>query len=278
MSPYTMDVRTSESPSNKSRSSRDDSDYASPTALAKTTASALSSAVLSPFSHNAEASSSSRTPGSTRRSTRRKSEFPASPADIADMAEYESAVLAERVSAVYENLGVGENIDYFRQVCSSVPAVHLTFGALEGCAVFNQLMPWKYAFDVPAMNALHTPSFAVKLPDLFILLTGYWWSTVLLWTATSILVPLLFGYFFNFTVRNVGRGHTRKYTIDPLTFSVVKGLAIWLVYCQGVDFYGIVNPDVAQRVDGAILGGHTFVLVGAGISALASLYEAAQKK
>lgn len=214
----------------------------------------------------------------TRRSNRRKSELPASPSDIADLAEYESAALATRVSEFYEKLGVGENIDYLREVCSSVPAVHLTFGVLEAFALLKALMPWKYAFDIPSINALHIPSYAVKLPDLFVLLTGYWWSTTLLWASTSILVPLLFGYFFNLTVRNVGRGQSRKYTIDPLTFSVVKGLATWLVYCKGVDFFGIVGADVAERVDQAIFGGHTAVLVGSGISALASLYEAAQRK
>lgn len=255
----------------------DDSDYASPTTVAKTAASALSSAVLSPFSHNAQASST-RTPATTRRSTRRRSELPASPADIADMAEYESAAIASRLSELYENFGVAENIEYLREVCSSVPAVHLTFGALEAFALLKALMPWRYAFDTPAIDALHLSSHAVRLPDLFVLLSGLWWSTTLLWASTSILVPLLFGYFFNLTVRNVGRGHTRKYTIDPLTFAVVKGVATWLVYCNGVDFFGIIRPDVAERVDGAIFGGHTAVMVGCGISALASLYEAAQKK
>lgn len=194
------------------------------------------------------------------------------------MAEYESAAIATRINDLYERVGVSENIEYLREVCSTVPAVHLTFGALEAFALLRALMPWKYAFDLPAIDVLHTSSFAVKLPDLFVLLTGYWWTTTLLWASTSILVPLLFGYFYNLTVKNVGRGQTRKYTIDPLTFSVAKGVATWLVYCKGVDFFGIVSPVVAERVDAAIFGGHTAVLVGSGISALASLYEAAQKK
>lgn len=194
------------------------------------------------------------------------------------MAEYEAEAFAAKISEFYENFGFTENIEYLRDVCSTVPAVHLTFGVLEASALLYALMPWKYAFDIPAIDALHTSSYAIKVPDLFVFLTGYWWSTTLLWASTSILVPLLFGYFFNLTVKNVGRGQTRKYTIDPLTFAVVKGVATWLVYCQGVDFMGTISSDVAQRVDGAIFGGHTAVLVGCGISGLASLYEAAQKK
>lgn len=194
------------------------------------------------------------------------------------MAEYESAAIATRFADLYERFGVADNIEYIREACSSVPAVHLAFGGLEGVALFWALMPWKFVFDFPAIGALHTSSFAVKVPDLFVLLTGYWWTATLLWASTSVLVPLLFGYFFNLTVRNVGRGQSRKYTIDPLTFSVVKGLATWLVYCKGVDFFGVVASHVAERVDAAILGGHMAVLVGSGITALASLYEAVQKK
>lgn len=259
---------------NKHRSCRDDESYASPTALESTVA-AVSDAVLSPFSHNAQASSS-RTPAPTRRGGRRKSQLPASPADIADMAEAESEAIATRISEWYEQAGVADRIDYLREFCSTVPAVHLTIGSLEAFALINALLEWKFVFDFPAIAALHTPSFAVKVPDVFVLLTAEWWTTTLLWASTSILVPLLFGYFFNLTKLNVGRRQIRRYTIDPLTFSVVKGLATWLTYCQGVDFFGVVSHVVAQRVDDAILGGHMAVLVGSGVAALASLYEAAQ--
>ncbi|SMY28627.1 unnamed protein product [Zymoseptoria tritici ST99CH_1A5] len=264
----------------------DDDAFPSPISAAKDAVSAVSSALspvvdsaLSPFSHN-NAASSTRTPA-VRRSTRdRKPEIPASPADVADIVEYESNQVAQFVERLYENAGISDWIEYARDALSSVPAVHLTFLALESFALVRAILPFRFAFDIPAIGALHTSSHSVFLPDLFILLTGYWWSTTLLWATTSILIPALFGYFFNLTHRNTsGRGRPSKagYVVDPLTFAVVKAVATWLVYSQGVNF-GLVGDTVAERVDDAIFGGYRAVIIGAGIGGLASLYEAVLRK
>jgi hypothetical protein len=123
----------------------------------------------------------------------------------------------------------------------------------------------------------------VSLPDLFVILTGYYWSATLTWAATSLLVPGVFGYFYNLTLREVRRGgagesvSVAKYTTDPLSFNIVKALATWLVYVQGISF-GVISPAVAERVDGAIYGGSTAVLIGSGIGILAALYDAVQRK
>lgn len=131
-------------------------------------------------------------------------------------------------------------------------------------------------------NVVLSDSIAVFLPDLFILLTGYYWSATLLWASTSIFVPALFAYFYNLTVRDVKRGArivpVARYAADPLTFHVVKALATWLVYNQGVSFGDWVDPIVAERIELALYGGHTATLIGSAIGALAALYEAAQKK
>lgn len=95
-------------------------------------------------------------------------------------------------------------------------------------------------------------------------------------------MPSLFAYFYNLTIRDVKRGSrivpVARYAADPLTFHVVKALATWLVYNQGVTFGGWIDPIAAERVELALYGGHTATLIGSAIGALAALYEAAQKK
>jgi hypothetical protein len=200
---------------------------------------------------------------------------------VADIVEYESQQVGAFFSRLYQRAGVADWLDDSREALSSVPAVHLTFLSLEAFALLKAIIPWKFAFDIPAIQALHTTSQAVFLPDLFILLTGFWWSTTLLWASTSILIPALFAYFFNLTLRTSsarGRPSKQGYTVDPLAFSVVKALATYLVYNEGVGLGSFINPSTADRVDDAIFGGSNAVLIGCGISALASLYEAVLKK
>jgi hypothetical protein len=202
---------------------------------------------------------------------------------VADVVEQEARRISAGVHSFYGRTGVNEGIAYLRETCSSVLAVQTTFLLFEAYALQRHLMPFNYAFDLPGVSALGVSPTAVFLPDLFVILTGYYWSTTLTWAATSILVPALFGYFYNLTLREsrrTGGGEAvtvAKYTTDPLTFNVVKALATWLVYVQGISF-GIIAPAVAERVDDAIYGGSTAVLIGSGIGALAALYDAAQRK
>lgn len=201
----------------------------------------------------------SRTPA-PRASTRRRSELPGppSPSDVADVVEYESTKFASGVHDLYVRSGITENIEYLREMCSSVTAVQMTFLMLEAFALQRRVLPWRYMFDIPATG--FTGSIAIFLPDLFVLLTGFYWSTTLLWSATSIFVPMLFAYFYNLTMRDVKRGNARvtvaKYAADPFTYNVVKALLTWLVYVKGVNF-GFIDPEVAERVDLAIYGGST---------------------
>lgn len=159
---------------------------------------------------------------------------------------------------MYAKSGITENIEYLRETCSSVTAIQMTFLLFEAYALQRHVLPWRYMFDIPSTG--FTGSIAVFLPDLFVLLTGFYWSTTLLWTTTSILVPALFAYFYNLTMRDVKRGNARvtvaRYAADPFTYNIVKALVTWLVYSKGVSF-GFIDPEVAERVDLAIYGGHT---------------------
>lgn len=153
---------------------------------------------------------------------------------------------------------------------------------VEAFAIQNTILPWKYVGDFPMPPLPGLPSsYAIKLPDLFILLTGFFWSTTLLWVSTSVLIPAIFAYFYNLTIRDVKRHGERvtvvRHSTDPLVFDVVKALATFIVYGNGVTF-GLINPTVADRVNNSFYGGYNGVLIASGVGIIASLYEAAQRK
>ena len=131
------------------------------------------------------------------------------------------------------------------------------------------------------MRGLGLPRVSVYYPDLFLLLTPSFWLPTLLWTLTSLVIPATLAYFFNLTVRTVRRGGARvsvaRYAIDPLTFNIVKALATWMVYSQGVGA-NYIDPAVISRVNYAMLGGYQGVLIGCYVVILAAVYDAAQRK
>lgn len=261
---------------------RDEGNASSPIAAAASTARSALATVSSGLARTTTALSPSgqlttRTPAMRLR--RPELPGPPSPADVADVVEYESSKMVSFLQNLYTGSGVTEYVEHVREMCSSVTGIQTTILLLEAFALQRSLMPWRYAFDIPATPM--TGSIAVSVPDLFVLLTGYYWTTTLLWAFTSIFIPALFAYFYNLTMRDVRRGTQRvqvaRYPADPMTYNVVKALVTWLVYARGVSF-GIIAPETADRVDMSIYGGHLSVIIGSGIGALAAMYEATQKK
>jgi hypothetical protein len=118
-----------------------------------------------------------------------------------------------------------------------------------------------------------------------LLLTSSFWAPFTLWASTSLFIPLLVSYFFNLTLKpkplHATRAHTAPeptYKFDPLVFNVVKALITYAVYAQGFRFGGFVENSTVERIGGAVTGGYEGILIGAGIGALASIYEAILKK
>ncbi|WPG97300.1 Hypothetical protein R9X50_00007400 [Acrodontium crateriforme] len=212
----------------------------------------------------------------------RKVELPVSPSDVANQVELQASKVYSRLDEAYSASGIQDFIDRARVVCSSVSGVQLTSLLVEAFAIQNTILPWKYVGDFPMPPLPGLPAtYAIKLPDLFILLTSFFWSTTLLWLSTSVVIPAIFAYFYNLTIRDVKRHGERvtvvRHSTDPLVFDVVKALATFIVYGNGVTF-GIINPTVAERVDNSFYGGYNGVLIASGIGIIASLYEAAQRK
>ena len=213
---------------------------------------------------------------------RRRSELlPASPADVADDVEYAARRMVTGMSNFYQGTGIMEKIDSLREVCSSVTAVQMTLTFLEAWCLQRQVLPMKKAFDLPSLNlfGVKSPSLPVGLTDFFKLLEPDFWSTSMLWSMTSIVIPLLVAYFFNLSGQGVKRGGSRasvkRYRVDPLTFSIAKAITTFVVYGLGkpLPFFDLT---AAASVNAAMFYGWRGIVIGSFVGIVTSLYEAAQ--
>jgi hypothetical protein len=166
-----------------------------------------------------------------------------------------------------------------------VTSILFAVSAFELYYLRPEVLADRYAFTIPAIRALGTSDYAVQIPDVFLLLTSSFWSPVTLWAFTSFIIPSIAGYFFNLSAahhtKHAGRPRTHnspEYVVDPFTYSVVKAILAYVVYAHGTTFWGLVDEASAARIKLALFGGWQGVLVGCGVTALASLYDAILKK
>jgi hypothetical protein len=231
-----------------------------------------------------EASSAvaTRTPRAVQRFAERVP-LPPSPQVVSEYIARGQASFSHKVSDLYKKSGTTEAIEGVRDSASTVVGIEVLTLLIEAAGLQRETFPWRYAFDIPAIPTIKTHQYSIKLPDFFVLVTSFFWAPSTLWLATSLFVPILFAYFFNFSHSIRGQGtRTRSsphvYSFDPLTYNVSKALITWLVYSQGFRFGGLWNDETVERVNGALTGGYQGVLIGTAIGGLASLYEAILQK
>ncbi|KAG4033514.1 hypothetical protein MFRU_004g00220 [Monilinia fructicola] len=202
--------------------------------------------------------------------------LPPSPAVVADVIDRRTAVLRAKANEYYKDLGVVEAVETARETVSTVVALEFILLLSEALQLQPELLENKYAFTIPALDFLSTSEYAVKIPDLFLLLTTSFWGPFTLWLATSLFLPLLGAYFFNLT--NKPNTRSKSYSFDPLTFNIVKGLLTFVVYAKDATFGGLVDLEHVARINSAFYGGYQSILVGTGIGILFTIYDAALKK
>ncbi|KAK5175145.1 uncharacterized protein LTR77_000282 [Saxophila tyrrhenica] len=221
-----------------------------------------------------------RTPGRPRRP-----ELPASPADVADEVEYATRRMSANIDDLYTGSGIPEFVESVREMCSSVIGVQVSCLLLEGICLSRNLLPLTQvgpAFTKSyELFGLSIPETRLMLPNLFQLVESDFWMPTLLWSATSIFIPLFFAYFYNLSVRDIKRGGTKvsvaRYRADPLTFNVVKALLAFVVY-NNDHVFSFIHPKHVCMVNASMLGGYRAMLVGGYVGILATMYEAAQRK
>ncbi|KAB5525757.1 hypothetical protein GE09DRAFT_480455 [Coniochaeta sp. 2T2.1] len=211
--------------------------------------------------------------------------LPATPAEVAEAVDRSTIAVRERVSSIYQDSGLGETTEKVQESLSNVYSILLAIQAFEVYFLRKEVLADRYAFTIPAIKLLHTGEYPVQIPDMFLILTASFWSPVLLYVATSVVIPAVFGYFFNLAAANhsrPGRGRARAsqpdYTIDPLTFSIVKALVTFVVYNQGVTFGGLVDELSVARINSALYGGWKGVIAGSAITGVTAIYDAVLKK
>ncbi|KAK5662726.1 hypothetical protein OQA88_6133 [Cercophora sp. LCS_1] len=210
--------------------------------------------------------------------------LPATPADVASAVDRGTVAVRERVTSLYQESGITEATEATRESLSTVKSVLFVIAAFELYFLRPELLPDRYAFTIPAVSFLGTSDYAVHLPDLFALLTASFWSPALTWLFTSVVAPSLFGYFFNLSAAHAPSGRGRRaqqqqeYAVDPLTFSIVKAVATYVVYAQGVTFGGWINRDSVARINAALYSGWKGVLVGTAVAGITSVYDAVLRK
>ncbi|OCL04610.1 hypothetical protein AOQ84DRAFT_300545 [Glonium stellatum] len=233
-----------------------------------------------------------RTPARLASRTVSQMDLPASPAQIANLAEQQLSAARSKAYELWTKIYIEEAIEFLRENFSSVTAVEATVLFIEAFGLQYNTLQWAHPFDTPPVASLSLNSRQVHVPDARILLTSEFWAPATLWSLTSLFIPLLFSYFFNLTLRSNTRHRSSKgmYAADPLTFNVVKALMTYIVYpttltpVQGgiakviYPKWGPFGVGTVSTVRDNVPGGYPGIIIGAGIGILASIYDAALKK
>jgi hypothetical protein len=217
-----------------------------------------------------------RTPQTVSRVHSRLSQvdIPASPAQLAEVADQSFQAAKSKATELWHQT----KIDEFKEM--------VQWNTLQTTHVFNG----------PTNASLSLNSRPVYFPDLSILLTSGFWAPATLWSLTSVVFPLVFSYFFNLTLRSNTNHKTlsKQYTVDPLTFNIVRAILAYSAYriptisvgavgeagiAHALDLsWGPFAESTVGTVRDNVPGGYYGLQIGAVIGVLYSLYDAALKK
>ncbi|EEH11572.1 conserved hypothetical protein [Histoplasma capsulatum G186AR] len=234
------------------------------------------------------------TPASRTPARRRSLHFPSlppSPAVITDAIDRQTTKARQSMSEAWDASGLTERSDALRSCLSSVRTIELITLAMELCGLLSQIVPMRYLTTFPAVSTVGTPEYAVKVPDVFILLEASFWGPFSLWLSTSIFLPSVLAYFCNLSLKISQQGSSHAYgtrrttssaaakaaevgNFDPLVFNVSKALISYLVYTSNCTFWNMYRQMTVTTVSGAVPGGLPGLMTGAAIGTLGSLYEA----
>ena len=169
-----------------------------------------------------------------------------------------------------------------RSTLSSVKAIETIVLILESFYITYDLVPLRYLTTINAIDSLHIPEFAIKVPDLFILVNPSFWAPYSLWLITSLLLPLGVAYWFNLSLKAAqnsrGRTSSRQSTFDSLSFNIAKALIAYKVYGDGFTFWDVYSPFSVARVNAALPGQWGGIFTGALVGVVGTLYEAILRK
>ncbi|KAI8941703.1 hypothetical protein NX059_002912 [Plenodomus lindquistii] len=227
-------------------------------------------------------------------------DIPASPSQLAEVADQSLQTLQTKATELWERSRIDEWKELIRENASSVATIQTLILLIEAAGLqWNTLMTTN-ACNLPPSVTEKTGYSFVAVPDATKLLSAEFWGPATLWSLTSWVLPLVFSYFFNLTLRaNTNRKSSeRQYTTDPLVFHLVKAILSYSAYryLQPTDVVAIPVGDVRVHTDpesvgwgpfssssvgtvrNNVPGGYYGMQIGAAVGVLVSLYDAALKK
>jgi len=152
-----------------------------------------------------------------------------------------------------------------RQEFSRVETIQLLTLIFEALGLREKTFPLRWTV-IPGNKAIYNKQTAILYPNFALLLSSDFWAPTTLWLLTSFFIPLVSGYIFNLTYTNP-RPKTRRSQplreVDPLTFSIVKGLLAYLVYSPAASFsfWGAFAHETVGAVHDGIWGHYVTLLI-----------------
>lgn len=208
-------------------------------------------------------------------------QLPPSPAVVTDAIDRQTRRVREGLDQAWTASGVQEHTNTIRTNLSTLKAVSTIIVLIEAAFLFSDIVPLAYVTTTPAVPAIHLPTLAIKLPDLFVLLTASFWAPFSLWSLTNLALPLVAAYFFNLSWHAATGGQVRRTrstvaqaSFDPLAFNIAKALLVYKVYVDHFRFFELFSHEAITVVNQAVPGGFSGVLAGTGIGVIGTLYEA----
>ncbi|KAI9930136.1 hypothetical protein MW887_011946 [Aspergillus wentii] len=230
-------------------------------------------------------SPSIRTPVPARSPLSVQPPLPPSPAVVTDAIDHHTAVWRQNINDAWTASGVCERSHALRSMLSSVKAVQILVLALEGFSLTKEILPLRYLTTVPAVEAIHSPEFVVKVPDLFVLVDGVFWAPFSLWLLTSLFLPLSVAYFFNISLQNgptpapgTCKDRSEQASFDPLSFNIAKALIAYLVYGKNFTFWDLYSNFSVDKVNASVPGQWAGIITGAAVGGVGTFYEAILRK
>lgn len=222
-------------------------------------------------------------------------DIPASPAQLAEVADQSFQVVKAKATDIWDRTQIDYFKEFLRENASSVASIQTMILLIEAVGLqWSTLQQTAVIVHDSVAHSTGVTSFLV--PDFTALLTAQWWAPATLWSLTSWVLPLVFSYFFNLTLRSNTnrRSSDRQYPADPLTFNIVKAILVYSAFRVNVINPGVVGePGIAREVDYSwgpfsaetvevvrnnVPGGFNGLQIGAWVGVLVSLYDAALKK
>jgi hypothetical protein len=202
--------------------------------------------------------------------------LPASPA-ISRTINAQTTWAKRQYSSIVKKSGVKKSFPLLRQELSRVETIQLITLIFEAIGLREKTFPLRWAV-VPGNDTIRLKQTAIWFPNFALLLSSDFWAPTTLWALTSFILPLFFGYFFNLTYANpkVNTRRTKPLReVDPLTFSIVKGILAYLVYSPAATFtfWGAFDPATIGTVHDGIWGHYVTLLIGSGVGIVTALYD-----